>query len=128
MVTDFRETIKAKNPINLLKEYLFECGFLLKQNKAFETNLENLVDQGIVQFKLYPEEKYVAIIEGKKPLVIPCQGQNFTKKTLVISWGESAEITRRPPKEALLIPTTPNATMVIKGPSPIPSENDKEVP
>ena len=48
VVTDFGETIKAKTPINLLKEYLFECGFLLEHNKAFETTLQKLVDQGIV--------------------------------------------------------------------------------
>ena len=99
-----------------MKEYLFECGFLLEHNEAFETTLQKLVDQGIVQFGLYPEEKYVATIGGKKPLVIPCQGPSLTKKTLVIPWGESEEITRRAPKQALLIPTTPKATMVIKGP------------
>ena len=128
VVTDFGRTIKAKNPINLLKAYLFECGFLLEHNKAFEITLENLVDWGIVQFRLYPEEKYIATIGGKKPLVIPCQGPSLTKKTLVIPWGELAEVTRRAPKKTLLIPTTPKATMVIKGLSPIPYENDKAVP
>ena len=105
-----------------------ECGFLLEHNKAFETTLENLVDQGIVQFGLYPEEKYVATIGGKNPLVIPCQGPSLTKKTLVIPWGESTEIIGRAPKKALLIPATPKATMVIKGPSRIPYENNKAVP
>ena len=71
VVTDFGETIKEKTPSNLLKEYLFECGFLLEHNKAFEATLEKLVDWGIVQFRLYPEEKYIATIGGKKPLVIP---------------------------------------------------------
>ena len=81
---------QAKAPINLLKKYLLECGFLLEHNEAFGRTLKKLVDQGIVQLGPYPEEEYVATIEGntKNPLVIPFQGPNLNKKTLVIPWGE----------------------------------------
>ena len=63
----------GKAPINLLKEYLLECGFLLEHNEAFKRTLQQLVDQGIVQFGLYPEGEYIETIQGgiKKPLVIP---------------------------------------------------------
>ena len=60
VVTDFGAIRQAETPINLLKEYLFECGFLLEHNKAFERTLQKLMDQGIVQFGPYPEEKYVS--------------------------------------------------------------------
>ena len=92
-VTDFGEIRQAKIPINLLKEYLFECGILLEHNEAFERTLQKLVNQGIFQFGPYPEEKYVVAIEGKKPLVIPYQGPNLNKKTLVIPWEESTKTT-----------------------------------
>ena len=116
IATDFGEIRQEETPINLLKEYMFECGFLLEHNKAFERTLQKLMDQGIVQFGPYPEEKYVATIEGKKPLVIPCQGPDLNKKTPVIPWEESTETTRMAPKKTLLIPTIPKATVVIKGP------------
>ena len=57
---------QAKTPINLLKEYLFKYGFLLEHNEAFEKTLQKLGDQGIVQFRPYPEEKYKATLKGKK--------------------------------------------------------------
>ena len=128
VVTDFGEIRQAETPIELLKEYLFKYGFLLKHNKAFERTLQKLMDQGIVQFGPYPEAKYVTAVEGKKPLVIPCQGPNLNKKTLVIPWEESTETTRMAPKKTLLIPNITKATMVIKGPSPIPCESNKAVP
>ena len=86
VVTDLGAARRVKAPINLLKEYLLECGFLLEHNEAFERTLQQLVDQGIVQFGPYPEGEYVAAIEGgtNKPLVIPCQRPNLNKKTLVI--------------------------------------------
>ena len=85
------------------------------------------MDQGIVQFRPYPEEKYVAKIEGEKPLVIPCQGSNLNKKTLVIPWEESTETPGMAPRKALQISAVPKATMIIKGPSPIPYESKKAV-
>ena len=101
VVTDFGETRQAKASINLLKEYLLEYGFLLEHNKAFERTLQKLVDQGIVQFGPYPEEKYVAVMEGKKPLVIPYQGPNLNKKSPVIPWEESAKTPGMTPKKVL---------------------------
>ena len=86
------------------------------------------MDQGIVQFEPYPEEKYVVAIEGKKPLVIPCQGPNLNKKTLVIPWEESAKTPGMAPNKVLQISTVPKAMMIIKGPSPIPYESNKAVP
>ena len=65
VVTDCGATRQAKASINLLKEYLWEYGFLLEHNEAFERTLQKLVDQGIVQFGSYPEEKYVATLRGK---------------------------------------------------------------
>ena len=123
VVTDFGAGRQAKSPIRLLKEYLLECGFLLEHNEAFEKTLQQLVDQGIVQFGPYPEAKYIAAIEGstKKPLVIPYHD----KKTLVIPWRDSTE---KPVKQTLKILVASKATMVIKGPSPIPYKSDKEVP
>ena len=36
VVTDFGAIGRVKSPINLLKEYILECGFLLEHNEAFE--------------------------------------------------------------------------------------------
>ena len=61
-------------------------------------------------------------------MVIPCQGPNLNKKTLVIPWGESAETPGITTKKTLQIPAVPKETMVIKGPSLTPYENNKAVP
>ena len=86
VVTNFGEARHVKALINLLKEYLLECGFLLEHNESFEKTLQKLVDQGIVHFRSYPKEHYVAMLEGSinNPLVIHFQGPNLNKKTLVI--------------------------------------------
>ena len=74
VVTDFGAARKVKILINLLKEYMLECGFLLEHNEAFEKTLQKL------------KEEYIAAVDGseKKPLVIPYQGPNLANKTLVI--------------------------------------------
>ena len=54
MVTNFGVAKQEKASINLLKEYLLECGFLLEHNESFEKILQKLVDQKIVQFWKYP--------------------------------------------------------------------------
>ena len=86
------------------------------------------MDQGIVQFGPYPEDEYIASIEGgtKKPFLIPFQGLNHNKKSLVISWGYSIEMAKI--KQTLRIPIIPKTTMIIKGPSPTPYKTDKAVP
>ena len=37
----------------------------MEHNEAFEKTPLNLVDQGIVQFGQYPEEKYKSILKGE---------------------------------------------------------------
>ena len=48
VVADCGATRQAKALISLLREYLWECGFLLEHNEAFEKTPLKLVDQGIV--------------------------------------------------------------------------------
>ena len=40
VVTDYGAARRIKALINLLKEYLLECGFLLEHNEAFEKTLQ----------------------------------------------------------------------------------------
>ena len=46
VVANFGAIRQAKTSISLLKEYLWEYGFLLEYNEAFEKTLQKLVDQG----------------------------------------------------------------------------------
>ena len=64
VVTDLGAVRRVKAPINLLKEYMLECGFLLEHNEAFEKTIQKLVDQRIVQFGPYPKGEYLGGIEG----------------------------------------------------------------
>ena len=48
VVTNHGASRRVKALIDLLGEYLFECGFLLEHNEAFEKTLQKLVDQRIV--------------------------------------------------------------------------------
>ena len=102
----------------------------MEHNESFDKTLQKLVDQGIVQFGSYPKEEYVASIEGstKNPLVIPFQGPNLNKKTLVILWGESIETPVITPRQASRIPVVPKTMKVIRGPSTTPYKSDKELP
>ena len=102
---------------------------LLEHNEAFEKTLQKFVDQGIVQFRKYPKEEYVAAINGssKKPLVIPCQGPNLNKKTLVIPWRDSTETLVMIPRQTLRIPVVPKTMMVIRGASHTPYKIEKAV-
>ena len=65
VVTDSGERKHAKTPMNLLKGYLFECGFLLERNEAFERTVQKLRDQGRLQLGPYFEETCVATRKGK---------------------------------------------------------------
>ncbi|XP_058763854.1 uncharacterized protein LOC131637289 [Vicia villosa] len=125
VATDHEGTKRVKAPIDLLKEYLFEQGFLLEHNEAFEDTLQKLVDQKMVQFKYYTKEEYIATINvnTRKPLVIPCQGPMSTKKPLVIPYTDSNAA-----KAPLTIPTPSKSTLVIEEPYPTPYESDKTVP
>ena len=69
---------KAKAPINLMKEYRLGCGLPLGHNEAFERALQRLGDQGIVQFRQYPEEKYKATLKGK--ILFPRIQETFVNK------------------------------------------------
>ena len=61
-------------------------------------------------------------------MVIPCQGLNLNKNTLVTPLGESERTLGVAQKKTFQISTVLKATMVIKGPSPIPYESNKVVP
>ncbi|XP_058733094.1 uncharacterized protein LOC131604686 [Vicia villosa] len=72
---------QRSSPIDALKRYLLARGFILEHNEAFKDTLQRLVDQGLIQLKEHPEEKYVAMLEINEPLIIPTQG---AKKPLII--------------------------------------------
>ncbi|XP_058784970.1 uncharacterized protein LOC131659861 [Vicia villosa] len=102
------------SPIDALKRYLLAKGFILEHNEAFKTTLQRLVNQGVVQFKEYPEEEYVAMLDRNEPLIIPRQG---ARKTLIIPCA----------KAPLLIPTQVH-TRIIPVKDPYPVDKMKAVP
>lgn len=67
---------QVKTPISILKENLLKCGFLLEHNDAFEKNLQQLMNQGVVQIKRLSKEECMVVVDinGKiiKHMVTPC--------------------------------------------------------
>src|SRR3954469_10672049 len=114
VVTEQEFVQQQSSPIDALKRYLLAKGFILEHNEAFKTTLQRLVDQGVVRFKEYPEEEYVAVLERNEPLIIPRQG---ARKTLIIPCA-------KPP---LLIPTQVH-TRIIPVRDPYPMDKMKAVP
>src|SRR4051812_27348744 len=114
VVTEQEFVQQRSSPIDTLKRYLLAKGFILEHNEAFKTTLQRLVDQGVIQFKEYPEEEYVAMLERNEPLIIPRQG---ARKTLIIPCA----------KQPLLIPTQVH-TRIIPVKDPYPVDKMKAVP
>ena len=61
-------------------------------------------------------------------MVIPSQGTNPDKKTLVIPWGDPTEDPVMIPRQTLRILVVPKTTMVIRGPSLTLYESNKAIP
>ncbi|XP_058726052.1 uncharacterized protein LOC131597365 [Vicia villosa] len=114
VVTEQEFVQQRSSPIDALKRYLLTKGFILEHNEAFKTTLQRLVDQGVVRFKEYPEEEYVAMLDRNEPLMIPRQG---ARKTLIIPCA----------KAPLLIPTQVH-TRIIPVRDPYPMDKMKAVP
>ncbi|XP_058741003.1 uncharacterized protein LOC131613342 [Vicia villosa] len=114
VVTEQEFVQQRSSPIDALKRYLLAKGFVLEHNEAFKTTLQRLVNQGVVQFKEYPEEEYVAMLDRNEPLMIPRQG---ARKTLIIPCA----------KATLLIPAQVH-TRIIPVRDPYPVDKMKAVP
>ncbi|XP_058727163.1 uncharacterized protein LOC131598598 [Vicia villosa] len=114
VVTEQEFVQQRSSPIDTLKRYLLAKGFVLEHNEAFKTTLQRLVNQGVVQFKEYPEEEYVAMLDRNEPLMIPRQG---ARKTLIIPCA----------KATLLIPAQVH-TRIIPVRDPYPVDKMKAVP
>ncbi|XP_058725584.1 uncharacterized protein LOC131596864 [Vicia villosa] len=114
VVTEQEFVQQRSSPIDALKRYLYAKGFILEHNEAFKITLQRLVNQGVVQFKEYPEEEYVAMLDRNEPLMIPRQG---ARKTLIIPCA----------KAPLLIPTQAH-TRIIPVRDPYPMDKMKAVP
>ncbi|XP_058746982.1 uncharacterized protein LOC131619962 [Vicia villosa] len=114
VVTEQEFVQQRSSPIDALKRYLLAKGFVLEHNEAFKTTLQRLVNQGLVQFKEYPEEEYVAMLDRNEPLMIPRQG---ARKTLIIPCA----------KATLLIPAQVH-TRIIPVRDPYPVDKMKAVP
>ncbi|XP_058780331.1 uncharacterized protein LOC131653979 [Vicia villosa] len=114
VVTEQEFVQQRSSPIDALKRYLLAKGFVLEHNEAFKTTLQRLVNQGVVQFKEYPEEEYVAMLDRNEPLMIPRQG---ARKTLIIPCA----------KATLLIPAQVR-TRIIPVRDPYPVDKMKAVP
>ncbi|XP_058775445.1 uncharacterized protein LOC131649706 [Vicia villosa] len=114
VITEQELVQQRSSPIDALKRYLLARGFILEHNEAFKDTLQRLMDQGIIQLKEHPEEKYVALLERNEPLIIPSAG---ARKTLIIPCA-------KPP---LLIPTQVH-TRIIPVKDPYPVDKMKAVP
>ncbi|XP_058754106.1 uncharacterized protein LOC131627283 [Vicia villosa] len=114
VVTEQEFVQQRSSPIDALKRCLLAKGFVLEHNEAFKTTLQRLVNQGVVQFKEYPEEEYVAMLDRNEPLMIPRQG---ARKTLIIPCA----------KATLLIPAQVH-TRIIPVRDPYPVDKMKAVP
>ncbi|XP_058763532.1 uncharacterized protein LOC131636973, partial [Vicia villosa] len=114
VVTEQEFVQQRSSPIYALKRYLLAKGFILEHNEAFKTALQRMVDQGVVRFKEYPGEEYVAMLDRNEPLMIPRQG---ARKTLIIPCA----------KAPLLIPT-PVHTRIIPVRDQYPMDKMKAVP
>ncbi|XP_058762701.1 uncharacterized protein LOC131636072, partial [Vicia villosa] len=114
VVTEQEFVQQRSSPIDALKRYLLAKGFVLEHNETFKKTLQKLVNQGVVQFKEYPEEEYVAMLDRNEPLMIPRQG---ARKTLIIPCA----------KATLLIPAQVH-TRIIPVRDPYPVDKMKAVP